>query len=65
MDEKPTINFDAVPKHIKDSLAAAILKEVREFVAQPGGREFLLQKYKEYEERKKRNEAAKQQTEEG
>lgn len=59
------INFDAVPQEVKDRLAAATLAEVRKFIAQPGGREILLQKYEEIERRKKRYEAAKQQAEKG
>lgn len=56
MDERPTINFDVVPQEVKDRLCAATLKAVREFIVQPGGKEFLDRKT---EERKKRLEAAK------
>ena len=60
MEGKPTINFDAVPKEVSESLAAATLKAVRAFIAQPGGKEFLDKKT---EERKKRLEAAKRKEE--
>lgn len=59
MEEKPTINFDAVPQEVKDRLSAATLAAVRRFLAQPGAEEILRREYEEYEEEKKRRQAAK------
>lgn len=34
-------DFASIPTHVRDSLAAALLAGVREFLRQPGGKEFL------------------------
>lgn len=35
------IDFNAIPEHVREELAAATLESVRSFLRQPGGREFL------------------------
>ena len=35
------IDFDSIPDHVRESLAAATLESVKEFLRKPGGREFL------------------------
>lgn len=43
----PTINFDDIPEIKRMDLAAATLKAVKSFMAQPGGREYLDKKIAE------------------
>lgn len=35
------IDFNAIPDHVQEELAAATLDSVKSFLRQPGGREFL------------------------
>ena len=42
------VDFDKLSKEVQENIAAATLKAVKRFLAQPGGREFLDQKKKEY-----------------
>jgi len=35
------INFLAIPEHVRDDLAESTLECVKDFLQQPGGREFL------------------------
>lgn len=35
------IDFSAIPKHVSDDLAATIFESVKDFLRQPGGKEFL------------------------
>ncbi len=38
---EPTINFDAVPEHVKEDLAESTLSSIKAFLMKPGGKEFL------------------------
>lgn len=35
------IDFSAIPNHVRDDLAATIFESVKDFLRQPGGKEFL------------------------
>lgn len=50
-DESIEIDFDLIPDHVREDLAAATLESVREFLRKPGGREFLEKKKRERKRR--------------
>ena len=41
MTDTVKIDFAAIPDYVREELAEATLESVREFIRQPGGREFL------------------------
>lgn len=45
--------LDATSKSYKDNIAKNFLEEIREFIAQPGGGEYLDRRYEEMQKRKK------------
>lgn len=45
--------LNAMPQSFKDSIASGTLKEIRLFITQPGGTEFLDRKYEEIQKKKK------------
>lgn len=49
--------LDAMPKSYKNNIAKNFLEEIREFIAQPGGGEYLDRRYEEIQKRKKEAQA--------
>lgn len=45
--------LDAMPQSYKNNIAKNFLEEIREFIAQPGGGEYLDCRYEEMQKRKK------------
>lgn len=60
--EKIIVDFNEMPEATREMLIRATLKAVREFKAQPGGKEYLD---KRTEERRRRNAAKKLNSIEG
>lgn len=49
--EGPVFDFDKIPQTFKDDLSAATLSAVKNFMAEPGGKEYLDKKIQQKKKR--------------